>query len=233
MCSFVSEGYLQLLASAFWMLNAIWEVLTLCLSVWIAVKYFRDLRRLGPLTGSAIGDCFRVLIKSHVLYFASYIILELVYSNSIGTMILIGALEVFWTVQLFVLGPRLILSVREYHTNLVAGSDAETSMTSIVFQERVHGGEKSIQVIVLQSICKTRATGRRIGHADSWLDCIPLSRMSMTRRRGVPSGEWRDGEWELQFKSVRHQGRGWLIDILDNFSLPFGASVTGRFTEFQ
>jgi hypothetical protein len=41
-------------------------------------------------------------------------------------------------VQMFVLGPRLILSVREYHAKLVADSDAETSMNSIVFQEHVH-----------------------------------------------------------------------------------------------
>jgi len=40
--------------------------------------------------------------------------------------------------QMFVLGPRLILSVRVYHTKLLAESDAETSMASIVFQQRVH-----------------------------------------------------------------------------------------------
>jgi len=64
------EGDVQLLFSIVWMLNTVWEVLALCLSVWIAVKHFRDLRRLGPSTGSTIGDCFRVLMKSHVLYFA-------------------------------------------------------------------------------------------------------------------------------------------------------------------
>ncbi|KAG1797249.1 hypothetical protein EV424DRAFT_1442395 [Suillus variegatus] len=40
--------------------------------------------------------------------------------------------------MMFVLGPRLILSVREYHAKLVTYSDAETSMNSIVFQEHVH-----------------------------------------------------------------------------------------------
>jgi hypothetical protein len=39
---------------------------------------------------------------------------------------------------MFVLGPRLILSVREYHAKFVADSDAEASMNSIVFQERLH-----------------------------------------------------------------------------------------------
>jgi hypothetical protein len=59
-----------LLLSIFWIFNTVWEVLALCLSVWIAVKHFRDLRRLGPSTGSTIGDLFRVLIQSHVIYFA-------------------------------------------------------------------------------------------------------------------------------------------------------------------
>ncbi|KIK47466.1 hypothetical protein CY34DRAFT_799434 [Suillus luteus UH-Slu-Lm8-n1] len=72
MCGTSYEGDAQLLASMVWMLNTVWEVVALCLSVWIAVKHFRDLRRLGPSTGSTIGDCFRVLIQSHVLYFASF-----------------------------------------------------------------------------------------------------------------------------------------------------------------
>jgi hypothetical protein len=58
--------------------------------------------------------------------------------NSTETQILYGACEIFLGVQMFVLGPRLILSVREYHIKLVIESDAEISMTSIVFQERVH-----------------------------------------------------------------------------------------------
>ncbi|KAG1756144.1 hypothetical protein EDD22DRAFT_912690 [Suillus occidentalis] len=112
----------------FWMLNTVWEVVALCLSVWIAVKHFRDMRRLlGPSTGSTIGDCFRVLMKSHVLYFAS----------ATAALIIAGTHVVLEVVQIFVLGPRLILSVREYHAKLVAGSDADTSMNSIVFQEHV------------------------------------------------------------------------------------------------
>jgi len=70
MCYFVLGGNAQLLFSITWIFNTVWEVLALCLSVWVAVKHFRDLRQLGPSTGSTIGDCFKVLIKSHVLYFA-------------------------------------------------------------------------------------------------------------------------------------------------------------------
>jgi hypothetical protein len=35
---------------------------------------------------------------------------------------------------MFVLGPRLILSLRKYHAKLVARSDEGTGMTSIYFQ---------------------------------------------------------------------------------------------------
>jgi hypothetical protein len=70
MCSYGFEDDFQLFASMAWMLYTVWEVLALCLSVWIAVRHFHDLRRLGPSTGSTIGDCFNVLIKSHMLYFA-------------------------------------------------------------------------------------------------------------------------------------------------------------------
>ncbi|KIK41197.1 hypothetical protein CY34DRAFT_222296 [Suillus luteus UH-Slu-Lm8-n1] len=148
MCGYNYEEDVQLGMSMVWMLNTVWEVLALCLSVWIAVKHFRDMRRLGPSTGSTIGDCFRVLIQSHVLYFASFAgvsCLELIglssaisNSSSTGAIILDGTLNVLLIVQMFVLGPRLILSVREYHAKLVAGSDADISLNSIVFQEHVH-----------------------------------------------------------------------------------------------
>ncbi|KAG1764313.1 hypothetical protein EDD22DRAFT_455947 [Suillus occidentalis] len=147
-CVSYAEGNYELLASMVWMLNTVWEVLALCLSVWIAVKHFRELRCLGPSTGSTIGDCFRVLIQSHVLYFASfagvscfqliYLSPAFLYSSSTAAMIYAGTHIVLLAVQMFVLGPRLILSVREYHAKLVAGSDADTSLNSIVFQEHVH-----------------------------------------------------------------------------------------------
>jgi len=63
------EDIVPLLTSIIWVLNTVWEVPALCLAVWIAVKHFRDLRRLGQ---STIEDCFRALIKSHVLYFARW-----------------------------------------------------------------------------------------------------------------------------------------------------------------
>lgn len=41
-------------------------------------------------------------------------------------------------VQIYVLGPRLILGLREYHAKLVANSDEGVAMSSLAFQERVH-----------------------------------------------------------------------------------------------
>jgi len=148
MCGYGNDGNEQLLFSMVWMLNTVWEVLALCLSVWVAVKHLRGMRRLGLSTGSTIGDCFRVLIQSHVLYFASFVgvsCLQLAFLspaisnlNPVGILILAGALQVLSVVQMFVLGPCLILSIREYNAKLVAYSDTETSMNSVVFQERVH-----------------------------------------------------------------------------------------------
>lgn len=39
---------------------------------------------------------------------------------------------------MFVLGPRLILSVRDYNAKLVSDSDEGTGMSTVAFQERGH-----------------------------------------------------------------------------------------------
>ncbi|KAG2341826.1 hypothetical protein BDR05DRAFT_1001388 [Suillus weaverae] len=142
------EQHTTLLESMSWILTTAWEVAALCLAVWIAVKHFRELQRHS--SGGIIEDCFAVLMKSHVIYFASFVAvscLELGYLSpailtpdpySIGPPIYAGVANIFSLVQLFVLGPRLILSVREYYAQVVADSDGATSMLSIVFQERVH-----------------------------------------------------------------------------------------------
>ncbi|KAG2151104.1 uncharacterized protein EDB93DRAFT_321252 [Suillus bovinus] len=124
----------SLLGSIAWILATVWEVLALCLAVWIAVKHFRELRRHSA--GGIIGDCFSVLIKTHMAYFASFVavscfqlilnlsptILADLYSLEAET--LLGLLQISTVVQAYVLGPRLILGVREYHAKLVANSDA-------------------------------------------------------------------------------------------------------------
>jgi hypothetical protein len=55
-------------------------------------------------------------------------------------MIYGGVFNIAEAVQLFVLGPRLILGIREYYARLqVVNSDEGIDLaSSIVFQERVH-----------------------------------------------------------------------------------------------
>ncbi|KAG1834298.1 hypothetical protein DFJ58DRAFT_219122 [Suillus subalutaceus] len=135
------------LGSMTWILDTVWEVVALCLAVWIAVKHFCELRQHS--TRGIIGDCFTVLMKTHVSYFASFLALSCLQlglfsptlsanSYSLGAQIYEGFAQIFEIMGLFVLGPRLILGVREYHAELVTNSDTATAMTSIAFEERVH-----------------------------------------------------------------------------------------------
>lgn len=48
-------------------LGIAWEILTLCLALWIVAKHLRELQRTS--TGWTIGGCFTVLIGTHVRYF--------------------------------------------------------------------------------------------------------------------------------------------------------------------
>lgn len=128
-----------------WVIGAAWEALALCLSVWIAIKHFREQKQLRFSTGSTIGDCFAMLIKSQVLYFIAFVAVScfdlgyfsqnLQASDSTGAQIYYGVLSFVFPVQMFVLGPHLILSIREYHAEVVNNSEAGTVFTTICFQE--------------------------------------------------------------------------------------------------
>lgn len=137
-CNFVA-GDVSFLFFITWILAAVWEAITLCLAVWIAVKHFRELRRYSA--GGIVRDCFTALIKTHVFYFASFIAISCYYfapTDSYSVDAHAGLSQMLMIMQFFVLGPRLILGVREYHAKLVDNSNKSTSMASIVFQERVH-----------------------------------------------------------------------------------------------
>ncbi|KAG1886642.1 hypothetical protein F4604DRAFT_1281564 [Suillus subluteus] len=122
--------------------TAIWEVLASVLAVWIVIKHFRELRQ-SP-TGSTIGDCFMALIKSHAFYFVAFAVVtcftlgslspNIMFSSSVGAALYSDALQVAQVLQMFVLGPRLILSIREYHAELMARFDEGIAMTTIHFQ---------------------------------------------------------------------------------------------------
>ncbi|KAG1778778.1 hypothetical protein EV702DRAFT_1091874 [Suillus placidus] len=132
------------LVAATWALGSAWEVLALCLALRVAVKHICELQRFRS-TGRTIGDCFTVLIKTHVLYFAFFAAVSCLImgflspnisnSTSVGAKIYLGILQIFLPVQMFILGPRLILSIREYHAKFVANSEAGTGITTIAFQD--------------------------------------------------------------------------------------------------
>ncbi|KAG2133236.1 uncharacterized protein EDB93DRAFT_885870 [Suillus bovinus] len=136
-CRIGYPGNSIFLGSMTWILATVWEVLTLCLAIWIAVKHLREIRTRS--TGGIIGDCFTVLMQTHMSYFASFLAVSSVqisllfpqflsHVSSQDIQIYICLVQIFHTVQLSVLGPRLILSVREYHAKLVACSDTATDM---------------------------------------------------------------------------------------------------------
>ncbi|KAG2139205.1 uncharacterized protein EDB93DRAFT_705731 [Suillus bovinus] len=147
-CSIGYTGHSNMLIPVAWIVSILWEVLTLCLAIWIAVKHFRELRRHSA--AGFMGDCFTVLMKTHVLYFASFVAVccfGLVLNssptlptdqNSLKSYPFDGLLQILEVVQMFVLGPRLILSVREYNAKLKTDYDTVTDMTSMAFQERVY-----------------------------------------------------------------------------------------------
>ncbi|KAG2103385.1 uncharacterized protein F5147DRAFT_838502 [Suillus discolor] len=137
-CIIILEEDVALLIAMIWTLTAAWEILALCLAVWIAVKHFRELRQM-PAGRGIIKDSFTVLIQTHLIYFASFftvsclsLLASFVEAETYG-----GLRQIFLVMQMFVLGPRLIFNVRKFHAKLVASSDEGTSMTSIAFQERI------------------------------------------------------------------------------------------------
>ncbi|OAX37721.1 hypothetical protein K503DRAFT_783422 [Rhizopogon vinicolor AM-OR11-026] len=117
-------------------------------AVWIAGKHFQELQRTS--TGWAVGDCFTVLIKTLLRKlrnsFVAMSFLHLIFDVSpkiselppVGYEIFVCVLAIAQKVQMAVLGPRLILGLREYHAELVVNSDERTVMTSIAFQEHIH-----------------------------------------------------------------------------------------------
>ncbi|KAG2117584.1 hypothetical protein DEU56DRAFT_919041 [Suillus clintonianus] len=128
--------------------TVIWEILAFLLAIRIVIKHFRELQQLQR--GSTIRDCFTVLMQSHMLYFLAFVVTAcfslgqlsptITFSTGLGGDVYDGILSIAQVLQMCVLGPRLILSVREYNTKLVAKSDEGTHMTSIAFQA---GGDAS------------------------------------------------------------------------------------------
>jgi hypothetical protein len=69
-CMINYMGDASFLTSMTWILGLVWEAFTLCLVVWIAVKHFCELWQHS--TSGIIEDCFMVLMKTHLSYFARW-----------------------------------------------------------------------------------------------------------------------------------------------------------------
>ncbi|KAG2031335.1 hypothetical protein BDR03DRAFT_972792 [Suillus americanus] len=82
-----------------------------------------------------------MLIQSHAFYFLAFATVAslriatisptITDSLSMGSDVYSGIWAIAQVLQMFVLGPRLILSIREYHAKLVATADGGTRMMSI------------------------------------------------------------------------------------------------------
>ncbi|KAG2033542.1 hypothetical protein BDR03DRAFT_967183 [Suillus americanus] len=144
--NYSTEENTPLLIGFYWeyVTGLIWEALALSFAVWIVIKHFRELQRRSRWNTK---DCFTVLIKTHVFYFAAFAVtslftfgslcINLSNPSSVGVQIYDGISQTVIVVQLFVLGPRLILDVRAHHAWLLADSDEGTAMTTIAFQEGI------------------------------------------------------------------------------------------------
>ncbi|KAG2030842.1 hypothetical protein BDR03DRAFT_158559 [Suillus americanus] len=73
-CIIAYAGYFSFLSGLTWIACTVWEVFALCLAVWVTVKHFIELRQHS--TGGIIGDCFTVLMKTHIFYFASFVVVS-------------------------------------------------------------------------------------------------------------------------------------------------------------
>ncbi|KAG2076669.1 hypothetical protein BDR04DRAFT_1149117 [Suillus decipiens] len=206
------------LDSMAWILYIV-EFLALCLAVWIAVKHFRELRR--SLTEGTIGGCSTVLMKTHVLYFVNFATVSSFqlshYSPNLktkeletGTLIYTAHLEIFSLMQMFVLGPRLILGIREHHTKLVGSSDAETGYAETLTTPRARNeptNGRRLQLATTTSPLPTTWAGKAIlrGTFRAYFCIVELNgpaaralqdrgRPGCTRRRVIPETLAIDGE---------------------------------------
>ncbi|KAG2362652.1 hypothetical protein BDR07DRAFT_1015016 [Suillus spraguei] len=120
-----------------WILGTVWEVVALCLAVRIAVKHFCELQQ-----HSTRG--IMVLMQTHVSYFAIFLVISCLHISLFSPTLSAVCRSVtdlymrpWFIISMFVLGPRLILGIREYHAELVANFGTATAMASIAFQEHI------------------------------------------------------------------------------------------------
>ncbi|KAG1728552.1 hypothetical protein EDB19DRAFT_1832709 [Suillus lakei] len=126
----IDEGSNRFLMAGPWVFHTVWEVLALSLASWIAFKHFREMKqwtieeRLITTLIQTHVYCWCLLVPRTSL--SKYICTPT--SISAGADIYVRATEIDLLMQLFVLGLRLALSVREYNAKLPVNSDAGTGL---------------------------------------------------------------------------------------------------------
>lgn len=123
-----SQSSDSLIMATIWVFYTAWAILGLSLATWFAFRHFREIKRWTT------KDRLTALIKSHMIYFTIFTavcclnlgLLSPKISNFvyIGGDIYYGVIEIILFVQMFLLGPYLILSIRKYNNDLTATSDA-------------------------------------------------------------------------------------------------------------
>jgi len=71
MCDYSTNRDSGLLRDVAYICGIVWEVLALCLAVWVGVQHSREMER--PWSRWTVVDCFTVLIKTHVHYFIAWV----------------------------------------------------------------------------------------------------------------------------------------------------------------
>lgn len=124
----VSQPSDSLIMGTTWIFYMAWAILGMSLAAWAAFRHFREIKQWTA------KDRLTALVKSHMIYFT---ILATACCLSLGLLspkipsflsmkgdIYYGVIEIILFVQMFLLGPYLILSIRKYNNDLTATSDA-------------------------------------------------------------------------------------------------------------
>jgi hypothetical protein len=121
--------------------TTVWEIFAFFLAVWNVIRLVRELRR-SPT--STIGEYLRILIKSHAFYFLAFAAVacfslgalspSITNSPSAGSAVYSGVWSIADALQMFILGSRLILSIRGFHAKVMASTDEGIGMASIAFR---------------------------------------------------------------------------------------------------
>lgn len=145
-CVYETDANQQLRMLETYAVATAWEALTLGLAIWIVVKHLRELRTQSR-GQTVIGDLFTVLLKTHALYFIYFTVSSILNiglmspyfsaSTSVGAQTYRGILEFSTLLQMFVAGPRLILSVRGYHAKFMPYFEEGPTIHSMAFREYI------------------------------------------------------------------------------------------------